>query len=361
MTTETDPARGHALELLVRDALRRHGYDAEANVYVTGESGARHEFDVVGEKSDGLTRYRLVVECKAWTRPIDKDVVYKLRGELSEVGAARGVIVAAAGWTADAAAVASHLHIDLWGGEELKALLPGLAQGPDPLRRTPVIALGMPFAIADAAGRREVDRAAQGRLGHRGEAVTWFGAAWLPVWSLQLGLSRRQGLVRRVETVTTVWNAYEALTATLLERSSTDPALVPVDVAEGAIRPRLDQKKVSATIADAERRWQRARDVGVRGSDAKFQRQLDARDAAKKTLADLGVEAPIEHISIDRTTLTYHPVWLGLLARGDRERFIAVDGGSGRPLAQLSDILTAQSRWVRESLGGLSLPSPPEK
>jgi hypothetical protein len=163
MTTEnSDVARGHDLELRVRDALRQHGYDAQANVYVTGESGARHEFDVVGEKSDGLTRYRLVVECKAWARPIDKDVVYKLRGELSEVGAARGAIVAPAGWTADAAAVASHLHIDLWGGEELNALLPGLAQGPDPLSRPPVIAPGVPFAIPDATGRREVDRAAQG-------------------------------------------------------------------------------------------------------------------------------------------------------------------------------------------------------
>jgi hypothetical protein len=354
MTIENvDQRRGHDLELRVRDALRLHGYDAEANVHLTGASGARHEFDVVGEKSDGLTRYRLVVECKAWARPIDKDVVYKLRGELSEVGAAHGLIVAPMGWTADAAAVASHLHIDLWGDRELSALLPALGQGPDPLGRTPVMARGLPFAIPDVAGRREVDRVAQGRLGHRGEAVIWFGAAWLPVWSLQLGLSRRQGLVRRVDAVTTVWNDYEALDATLLQGSTTDPTLVPVDVAEGAIRPRWDQKRMSTTIADAERRWLRARDVGVRESDAKFKRQLDARDAAKKTLADLGVEAPVEHISIDRTSLTYHPLWLGLLARGDRERFIAVDGVSGRLRNTLSDALTAQSRWVRESLTGL--------
>ena len=213
------------------------------------------------------------------------------------------------------------------------------------------------FAIPEAAGRREVDRAAQGRLGHRGETVTWFGAAWLPVWSLQLGLSRRQGLVHRVDAVTDVWNDYEALTATLLEGSTTDPALVPVDVAEGAIRPRLDQKTMGAKIADAERRWQRARDVGVHGSDAKFQRQLDARDAAKKALADLGVEAPVEHISIDHTALTYHP----LLARSPRPSSgtSAVHRRhrrSGRPLATLNDMLTAQSRWVRESLAGLSLP-----
>ena len=81
-----------------------------------GKSGARHEFDVVGDPTASPAPTSTRRRVQGLGPPIDKDVVYKLRGELSEVGAARGVIVAPAGWTADAAAVASHLHIDLWGG-----------------------------------------------------------------------------------------------------------------------------------------------------------------------------------------------------------------------------------------------------
>jgi len=184
----SDLAKGRALEERLRDVLRFHGYDVATNVRITGRSGAWHEFDVVGDKADGLTRYRLVVECKAWAHPIDKDVVYTLFGKLSDVGAAQGVIVAPGGWTAQAAAVAVQHHIDLWGTDELNARLPLFGEGAVPLEQTPVIATGVPFSTAVASGRQEVERAARGRLGLGRDVVAWFGAAWLPVWTLQLGL-----------------------------------------------------------------------------------------------------------------------------------------------------------------------------
>jgi hypothetical protein len=86
--------------------------------------------------------------------------------------------------------------------------------------------------------------------------------------------------------------------------------------------------------------------------DAAFQRRLDARNAARKVLAVLGVDPPADRISVERTTLTYHPLWLGLLTRGGHERFIAVDGASGQLLPAVSDVLTAHVQWARESLGG---------
>jgi hypothetical protein len=350
--TNSDSARGRALEQHLRDALRLHGYDVATNVRVTGRSGAWHEFDVVGEKSDGLTSYRLVVECKAWAHPVDKDVVYKLSGELSDVGAARGVIVAPGGWTAQAAAVALQLHIDLWGAEELDARLPLLGEGYVPLGQTSVTAPGVPFSIPPESARPEVDRAARGRLGLSRDVVAWFGAAWLPVWTLQVGLIRQQGVLRRVANVTHGWNDYEALDGTLIQQSTAEPARPPVNIGEHPIHARLEEKEVGARLADAERCWQRAHDVKLRGSDSAFQRRIDARDAARKALAVLGVDPPADRISIERTTLTYRPLWLGLLTRGRHERVIAVDGAGGQLLPAVGNVLTAHVQWVRESLGG---------
>jgi hypothetical protein len=352
-TTPSDPAKGRALEQRIRDMLRLHGYDATTNVWVTGRSGASHEFDVVGEKADGLTSYRLVVECKAWAHPIDKDVVYKLSGELSDVGAARGVIVAPEGWTAQAAAVAGQLHIDLWGTQELNERLPLVGEGAVPIGRTPVTAPGVQFSSPLESGRQEVERAARGRLGIGRHEVAWFGAAWLPVWTLQLGLTRREGVLRRVDSVTHVWNDYEALDGTLVGQSSAEPNRSPVDIGDHPIPVRTKEKEVGARLADAERRWLRARDIQrLRGSDAALQRRIDARNAASKALAVLGVDPPADHIAVERATLTYQALWLGLLTRGDHERLVAVDGADGQLWPAISDVLTAHVQWVREALGG---------
>ncbi len=222
-----------------------------------------------------------------------------------------------------------------------------------PLGQTPVIAPGVPFSIPFASGRQEVERAARGRMGLRRDVVTWFGAAWLPVWTLQLGLSRRGGVLRRVDSAIHVWNDYEALDGTLIQQSTEEPARPPVDIGEHPLRARLEEKEVGARLADAERGWQRTRDVKrLRGSDAALQRRLDARDAARKVLAVLGVDPPADSISIERTTSTYRPLWLGLLTRSGHERFVAVDGTSGQLLPAVSDVLTAHVQWARGSLGG---------
>ena len=130
-------------------------------------------------------------------------------------------------------------------------------------------------------------------------------------------------------------------------QSTAEPFRPPVDIGEHPIRARLEEKEIGARLADAERRWQRARDVKLRGSDAAFQRRLDARDATRKALAVLGVDPPADHISVERTTLTYRPLWLGLLTRGGHERFVAVDGASGQLLPAVSGVLTAHVQWAR--------------
>jgi hypothetical protein len=90
----TTHERGRELEQLLGGYLALHNYQVCHNVVIEGRSGARHELDVVGDKSDGLSCFRLVVDCKAWNAAIDKDIVYKPAGVLADLGVAKGVIAA---------------------------------------------------------------------------------------------------------------------------------------------------------------------------------------------------------------------------------------------------------------------------
>jgi hypothetical protein len=50
------------------------GYETRRNVILEGRSGGRHEIDVMATKSDGVSTFKVFVECKAWNMPIEKDV-----------------------------------------------------------------------------------------------------------------------------------------------------------------------------------------------------------------------------------------------------------------------------------------------
>ena len=143
MSTAID--KGRDLEQRMAAFLRNHGYEVSTNLTIEGRSGANHELDVVGDKEDGLTSFRIVVECKAWASPIDKEVVYKLSAELADLGAAKGVIASLSGWTVQAGQAATQAHIELWGPEELASRLGNLALSEMQIPRTRVLAEGFAF------------------------------------------------------------------------------------------------------------------------------------------------------------------------------------------------------------------------
>jgi hypothetical protein len=196
--------KGRELEKRIAAFLRTHGYQVSTNVVLEGRSGLRHEIDVQADKQDELTNFRLVVECKAWESPIDKDIVYKLSSELADLGAAKGVIASLSGWTAQAGQAAARANIDFWGPEELATRLGELSLSELHLGSTQVQAQGVPFAVDGAIARRQVERLSKGTLGFGREDITWFGPLWIPVWTLQLGLTRVEGRLKRVPRVSRV-------------------------------------------------------------------------------------------------------------------------------------------------------------
>lgn len=333
----TTQERGRALEQQIGAFLSQHGYTVRCNVMVEGRSGARHELDVVGDTSDELTTFRLVVECKAWQAPIDKDIVYKLAGVLADLGAAKGVIAALSGWTAQAAQVAGQANIELWGPEELTARLGQVPFNDMRFAAAQVQALGTPFAADGEAARQLVERRARGTLGIGREEVIWFGPVFLPVWVLQLGVTRVEGRFRQVPRVTHSWNRYEALGGTYLDANEQPPNLAPIDVGRAHIRPRLTDAKIQDGLL--------ARVARYRSVTTDTAKQKHATSLAK-----LGIQVPLRSLASESSQLSYSPLWCAFLRKGSQERLLAISGVSGKERPALSGVLTTNSQWVRDSL-----------
>ena len=114
---------GRALEERIEAFLSSSGYLTERNVVREGRSGGRHEVDVLASKADGIAEFSVMVECKAWSQPIEKDVVSKVAYVMGDLGLNKGIIVSLAGWRAGAEQAARELGIDLWDSTDLERYL----------------------------------------------------------------------------------------------------------------------------------------------------------------------------------------------------------------------------------------------
>jgi len=61
-----------------------------------------------------------MVECKAWDRPIENDVVSKVSYVVRDLGLNKAIVVALRGWRIGAEKSAKELGIELWGRTKLK-------------------------------------------------------------------------------------------------------------------------------------------------------------------------------------------------------------------------------------------------
>ena len=328
--------KGSELERRIAEFLRTHGYAVSTNVVREGRSGARHELDVVAEKHDGLTSFQLVVECKAWESPIDKDVVYKLASELSDLGAAKGVIAALSGWTVQAAQAADQAHIEMWGPEELTSRFGALSMnqlhnGPGQLAAT-----GLLFKTEKESALDFFLRKARGTLGVGKEEITSFGPLWLPAHSMRMGITRNAGVLRMTPRVTQVWNGYDALGSNCVFKSTSPPSFVDVNLTGGAIEPRLKAHEVVALLNSKISKWSQTAKPEVK-------KQLAA------SLAQSGISAPLTNLEVEASTLVYLPLWVAMLNRRGQERIVAVDGVTGIENRQLSETLTKNAQRVRNA------------
>jgi hypothetical protein len=344
VSDEREAEKGRRLEAEVAEALAAGGYAARRNVVRTGRSGARHEIDVYAEKGDGLTTFSLVVECKAWDRPIDKQVLAKAAFVGADVGADKTIVVALSGATDGAGLSASELGVEVWGPDELerrlgRARLAGLGAA-----RSGATALGFAVTVApERAARLAERRRGKGVLGLGAEEVVWFDLLWLPCLLLTLGCTREQGRLHRRARHSSVYNLYEVLGGRLVASYADDPC--PGEVVVGAnrlparVRPAALRREIETTFDH----WRAV-----------------PREAARRrwdlAAEELGLPLPADALTVDDAVACHLPVYAAVLRQGAARRVVAIDATTGEVDDRLSAALTAALGSLADALTDLATP-----
>jgi predicted transcriptional regulator len=99
------------------------GYYARHNARLTGISGVEHQIDVYAEYRAPLHTSKIIIECKHYDQPVNKDIVMNLINEVRDLGVDRGILVTTSYFTPDAVSTAKHYPMDLWDGNKLRELL----------------------------------------------------------------------------------------------------------------------------------------------------------------------------------------------------------------------------------------------
>jgi hypothetical protein len=339
--TDSAAERGRRLEQDIGAFFQRNGYDVRWNQVIEGRSGARHEIDVMADKSDALTTFRVAVECKAWSSPIEKDVVSKLHYVMGDLGFHKGIIVSLAGARSGAEVAARELGIELWGPTELRRHLGDAAlvdiAGSAAMVGTGTIAWGYPFSSSAEAAQQVVEAAGKGRLGLRTlETVVWFAPLWVPVYALQLTIAQpRQKRLQTRLTSAVVSNVYEALSGEFVGVVS--PGVEELRLGSvRALKPLLRDVHVHVAL-------RKAVDARARVTSAAAVQRHEAK------LHSLGVPTPCQNVSIDSTSVLYLSVFAGALRGAAGDRIVAVSGLTGTVSERLSRVLTANLAHVRQS------------
>lgn len=331
----TDQQKGAALEQQVANLLRSQGYSVQTNLVLTGRSGAPHELDVVGEKRDQLTTFRLAVECKAWRQPIEKDVVAKFSYVLGDVGIREGVIACLGGYRSGAATAAREMGVTLWGPDELRTHLGGIAVTDVATRAPQHLASGFPFAISIEQAQSLFEREVKGKLGFGAEQIVWRSAAWLPVAIVQVALSQTEGRLKKVVQTRRVWNMYEMIDGAFVGSFQSSPTLCDIDLMKQSIRPVKKEASFGRTIGEA-----------VANYDRVTTEQARARHAQR--LQQLGIPAPYRAVA-ESASCAFLPIFVALARRKDGERVVAVDALNRTVHTRVSSMLSKNVQWLRDS------------
>lgn len=124
--------KGLELEKLISQLFSSKGYDIVHNVKLKGRSGVEHQIDVYAEYKCPLHLSRIIIECKAYDKPINKEMVMKLAQEVDDLGIDKGILITTSYFTPDAVTTAEGYNIELWDSTKLNELLGDIKMAEEP-------------------------------------------------------------------------------------------------------------------------------------------------------------------------------------------------------------------------------------
>ena len=330
---------GPQLVATVADYLSRHGYRTATNVSLRGRSGANYDVDVLAEKSDDVTTFRMMVECKTWDAPAEKQVLAGVHLAMTDLGINKAIVISAKGWKAATDAGARRLGIELWGPVDVEGRLgrPGPAP-PGSSARGPLYGLASSFPKDQA--EQLVRRQSRGPLGLGNETVVWFGQFWLPFYRLKVRHTRDEKERFRKPTLRTreFWNVYDGLGGSLYDQWDQDPGTGPV-TPERLVRPRIPGLHVVNEIEETAARYNEASNP-------------DATMRYEDRLGALGIDLPVSFFDLSAPAEMYIPFYLALLrGRDSQQRILAIDASSGLESEEISRIAMMNIDHIVDSSG----------
>lgn len=328
--------RGRELERRVADYFAVHGYEVRRNVLLEGRSGARHEVDVLAERTDPAVSVSVVVECKARTDAVTTEPVARLDWVARDLALDKALLVCPGGISPAAAESARDLGIEVWGREEVGARLGAAPAAP---RSAAPAGLAWPVLMTTAVAGRIVSRESSGLLGLGREHVSAEGHCWLGWHALELSEPVREGRLRPRLRTRRRWMLYDTLEGHLVRPAADDPAdeldRCPLDGARLPVA--MTAERVVGSIRQAAAR----RDEVVSES---------ARRRHEERLEELGVDGDAEAPRIERRRLAWQPLWLAVLEGRGGRRVVAVDLSLGRRDDEIEELLTGQISTVEAAL-----------
>lgn len=331
------PASWRHLEQRVAQYFERNGYSSRINHREQGRSGLVHEIDVLAEKRDAAGVHRVVVECKAWRSPIEKDVIYKLEKVMQEAGLTKGIVVSVGGLRSGARIAAEQAHVEIWGPDEIRHHLGDEALAGLPLR-APETATAVPVSIDRSAAEREIRKARSGFGGVGGEDVDAVDLVWIPGIEFHLAVTRiRPGLIRDKEELVRRWVLFEALTGRLIGARDEGRSFETVDLDAPVVRQQRSAAQVLSEV----------RKVLGKHRNAKSDAALKARQEAYNAV---GLPGSSREFAVEAEKAVFVPFFIGTLSRKGTERLVAIHAENGARVEAVERALHEKVDVLRRAL-----------
>jgi hypothetical protein len=328
--------KGAELEQRIEKYFQIHGYQTRRDVILEGRSGGKHEVDVLAEKSDGVTSIKIMVECKAWDKPVEKDVVSKVNYVLQDLGLNKAIVVALGGDRIGAEQAAQELGVEIWTADELEKKLGKVAIAEIEVREFGKAAIGFPNLTKEETARSLVEDEIRGILGGQKEIVKMFKLVWIPCHMFRIDCARSEGMIRKKFITMPVWNLYEALSGSWIYRLEKHPTMQDLRLTR-SLQPRVKEKTIAARIVKT---FEKRSEVSTPRARARYGARL----------GELGIPLPAESVSIEETSSIHFPFFMAVVEKDGKERVIAVDGVRGEINKDVGAVLTANLGYVRSIL-----------